>query len=225
MSQLLPLLRFALFICFSLIAVMPVSAQSRWVFIGTSADDSSWYIDKSITEEKSGTITAWEKAVLPNRSFSIGLTEWNCSERKKRILQSGDYAPSGEVLRYQNMPLPWRSVVPDAIEEGIFNVVCAISKKKIAEKDRNSGPSGAFAQIIRKSALMSEASSNGKVIRRVAAGEKLALMSEESTGIWYRVLDPQTNSESWLNGNHFKIVRASKPVRNIGPSKRTKRRN
>lgn len=223
MSQLLLPLRFTLITCFSFIVVINISAQSRWIFVGTSSDDASWYIEKTLTEKASGTITAWEKVVLVDGSYSIGLTEWKCSEKKKRILQSGNYALSGEVIRSNNIPLPWRAVVPDAIEEGFFNVVCAVSKKKIAERNSNSRSSGSFAQIIRKSNLMSAASPRGEIIRKVAIGEKLALVSEESIGVWYRVLDPQTNSEGWLNGNHFKIVKATKnPARRKPVGKRNR---
>lgn len=224
MSQLLP--RFAILICIFLIASVSAAAQqSRWSYIGRAVNDSVWYLDKSFKKNRSGTITAWEKVIFPDDSYSIEVNEWNCSERKKRMLQADNYAPSGDFLSHLGKPVPWRFVVPDSVEEKVFGIICGNSNSKKRTSGRQDDGNSSFARTIKKSVLMSEASANSEVIRKVAVGEKLTLVSEESTGVWYRVLDPKTNSEGWLNGNHFKIVKASTPARNIRLGKRNKRRN
>lgn len=224
MSQLLP--RFAFLICLFLITFVSAAAQqSRWSYIGRAVNDSVWYLDKSFKKNKSGTVTSWEKVIFPDDSFSIEVTEWNCSERKKRMLQADNYAPSGDFLSHLGDPAQWRFVVPDSVEEKVFGIICGNSISKKRTSGREDDGNSSFAQTIKKSVLMSEANPNRKVIRKVAVGEKLTLVSEESTGVWYRVFDPKTNSEGWLNGNHFKIVKVSKPARNIGPNKRNKRKN
>jgi uncharacterized protein YgiM (DUF1202 family) len=60
---------------------------------------------------------------------------------------------------------------------------------------------------------MSDASSNSEVIRELSLGEKLVLVSDDSVGVWYQVLDSKTNSQGWLNGNYFKIVKANKSAK------------
>ena len=67
---------------------------------------------------------------------------------------------------------------------------------------------------------MSEADPDSEVIRKVSIGEKLTLVAEESTGKWHRVLDAKTNSEGWLNGYRFKIVKAVKASAKGSPARR-----
>jgi hypothetical protein len=43
-------------------------------------------------------------------------------------------------------------------------------------------------------------------------GEKLVLVTEESVGVWYKVLDLKTNSQGWLHGNNFKIIKAATSI-------------
>ncbi len=121
MSQLLP--RFVFSICLCLIASADAAAQSRWSLTGVSAGSSLWYLDKNFTRKKSGTVAAWEKVIFADESFIIGLNEWNCAARKKRLLQSDDYNPAGQTVSHQGTPLPWRFVAPDSIEEITFNIV------------------------------------------------------------------------------------------------------
>ena len=225
MSQLSP--RFAFSVCLCLLACLTVPAQSRWSPTGMSAGSSLWYLDKNFSRKKAGTVAAWEKVVLPDGSFIIGLNEWNCAARKKRLLQSDDYNPAGQTVSHQGTPLPWRFVAPDSIEEITFNIVCgSVSGKENDTRDGRTKPPAAFAAVTKKSALMSDVGKRGAVIRRVNIGEKLVLVGEEPAGIWYRVLDQKTNSEGWLNGNHFKIVKAVRKTgkrKPVGRSRRNQR--
>ena len=203
--------RFAFSICLCLIASANAAAQSRWIHTGFTSDSAIWFLDKAFTKTKSGTVTAWEKVIYPDGAYSLGLNEWNCSAKKKRLLQSHSYDTEDEVIGVQTTPLPWRFVTPDSIEEKTFKIICAdsISKRKIVEDDNGESASAAsLARIIKKSALLSAAAPGSRVIRRVAVGEKLFLVSKKSNGVWYQVFDPRTGSSGWLNGNHFKIVEA-----------------
>ena len=98
-------------------------------------------------------------------------------------------------------------------------MLCRTFEKK-NNLSRRPFSAGSFAEITKKPNLMSEAEPKSKVIRKVAVGEKLVLVSEESTGVWYRVIDPKTNSEGWLNGNHFKIIKAKKTAKKVKTNRR-----
>lgn len=220
MSQLLSAT--LLVICILILSI-GAFAQDRWSFVGLSVDKALWFVDKAVMKKKSGVISAWEKVIYTDKSYSIALNEWKCTEKMKRFIQVNHYDPTGDYLDRDLKALSWRYIVPDSIEERTYKILCSdiIAEERTAKNESNSS----FAQIIKKSNLMSEADSNSEIIRKVIIGEKLALVSEESTGVWYRVFDAKTNSEGWVNGNYFKIVKASKPARNTGPSRRNKRRN
>lgn len=197
-----------------------VSAQSRWSFV-FSTDTTDWYIDKgTIKKNPTGTVQAWEKAVYQDNSYSLGLNEWKCSEKMKRLIQFSSYTPFGESVSRSLIPLPWRYIVPDSIEEKAFGIVCKNSNKTPRNNEK-SGSNLSFAKIIvKKSKLMSESTSNSEIVREVTLGEKLVLVSEEPVGIWYQVLDSKTNSQVWLNGNHIKIIKVKKSVKKAKKGKK-----
>ena len=212
------LLQFLLFLICIATFTFNALAQSRWSLVGGSVDNAIWLVDKTTKNKTYGFIQAWEKVVYQDGSYSIALNEWKCSEKMKRLMQVNNYDPTGDILDRSLIPLPWRYVVPDSIEEKTFKIVCNSSSSKESKigSNKKAVPKSSFAQVIAKKAnLMSDASSNSEVIRELSLGEKLVLVSDDSVGVWYQVLDPKTNSQGWLNGNHFKIVKAKKPVRKV----------
>jgi hypothetical protein len=95
----------------------------------------------------------------------------------------------------------------------ITKVVWCKNLGKTSRNDKKVGSNLAFAKIIvEKSKLMSQSNSNSKIIREVTLGERLVLVSDEPVGIWYPVRDSKTNSQGWLNSNHFKIIKVKKLV-------------
>lgn len=217
MSQLLPLIVFL--ICFSAFSGQ-ASAQSRWKVSAISNNGKLYYVDESLILQSDGTILGWEKADLspnsfyPVGSYSVMRSEWNCSNKRSRHLQLFVYNRFGDFIEKLEIDTCWKDNPPNSIGEIIANDVCSVLKNRKSNSSRSSPPAGAFAQItVRNAALMSEADPGSEVIRKVALGEKLTLVSEESVGVWYRVLDPQTGMEGWLNGYHFKIVKAVKPAK------------
>ena len=198
------------------------AAQTRWSFVGIDTDYDVWFVDKAVIKKKSGIIAAWMKVIHRDRSYKLILNEWKCSEKLKRFVHGQKYDSTGGYIDRIIVTLPWRDVVPDSVEAKTYNMICKDSIKP-AGTTRNDEPNRAssFAQItVRNAALMSEADPGSEIIRKVNLGEKLTIVSEESTGVWYRVLDPKTNSEGWLNGYHFKIVKASNPPDLIKKPKR-----
>ncbi len=221
------LLRFLLFLICIVMLTSNATAQSRWSLVGASVVNAVWLVDKTTKKKASGVIQAWEKVIYQDGSYSIALHEWRCSERMKRLMQVNNYDPTGDILDRSLIPLPWRYVVPDSIEEKTYKIVCngLGNKERDIESNKKAAPKSSFAQVIVKKAnLMSDASSDSEIIRQLSLGEKLVLVSDNSIGVWYQVLDPKTNSQGWLNGNHFKIVKAKELDRKVTTNSR-KRRN
>jgi uncharacterized protein YgiM (DUF1202 family) len=202
------------------------AAQTDWSFVAIDTDYDVWFVDKAVIKKKSGIIAAWMKTVHRDKSYNIALNEWNCAEKMKRLLQVQTYDSNTVLTSMTVKTLPWRYVVPDSVEAKAYNIICGdLNKRTGTARNDETDRASSFAQItVRNANLMSEADSKSEVIRKVNLGEKLTLVSEKPVGVWYRVLDPKTNSEGWLNGYHFKIVNARQSSQKA-KSGRRKRRN
>jgi hypothetical protein len=203
-----------LLLCFSTFS-LSVSAQSRWKLAAVDSNGQSFYVDENFTQQSNGNILGWQKGsflinnVYPVGSYYIVRYEWDCRNKTSRQLQIFIYDSFGRSIKNIAPDTSWTDNPPGSIGDVVLNDVCRTFEKKNNLSQRPFSV-GSFAEIIKKSNLMSEADLKSKVIRKVAIGDKLVLSSEESTGGWYQVIDPKTNSEGWLNGNHFKIVKAKK---------------
>lgn len=199
----------SLFICaFLLLNFTNISAQTDWFFVALTTPGDVIFIDTNFTRSKSGITRVWQKTVSPDESYRIALGEWNCSEKKSRYVQSVMYNGNGIVIARSSRPSEWRYFTPDSTGMLLYSNICEDNQNTDPEERKNKDKNYSVAQVIVKKAnLMSKANSNSKILRKVSLGEKLVLISEKPTGAWYRVLDPKTNSEVWLNGNKFKIVK------------------
>ena len=114
-----------------------------WVFCAraTNGTGELYYDPQSIKRASKHIVQVWTKSVCTEKlaqvmtkklgtewkelSYSIGLREYNCSEKKSRILSLTFYNQGGGVISGDNDPSPWRSVVaPGSTEEYLFNIVC-----------------------------------------------------------------------------------------------------
>lgn len=216
------LLIFGTVFCLYILGTFNASGQTDWTFVGSSVEAVDFYIDANTKKTGNGNILVWEKQFLPDGTFYVVLLEMNCSEKTKQTVQGNYYDPRGSVIGKLTNNNPVRYISPQTMEEAVFNTVCEGRTDSAAS---SAGESKSFAQIIvRNVNLMSGSRSNSKIIRKVALGEKLVLVSEEPIGVWYIVYDPKTEFEGWLNGNHFKIVKAVKPAKTAPKSRKGKRR-
>ena len=202
---------------------MKTSAQTEWTFVALTGSGSIIYIDYNFTKVRGGITQVWQKTILEDGTYTIGLSEWNCSKKSFRMGRSALYGENGLIERDDKVT-PWRVFLPDSTGMLLYANICQNGQLQPEKSDEqnNAKSNSSFAQIIKKSNLMTEANPRSEIIRKVTVGEKLVLVSEESTGVWYRVLDLKTNSEGWLNGNHFKIVKARKTAKS---SRRDKESN
>jgi Bacterial SH3 domain len=206
----LPISRLLILISFFLFFSIRLEAQTKWSLINvTGTDLSTWFIDKDVKKKPYGIIAVWEKVIYQNQSYSIALNEWNCSDKMRRLMELSNYNEAGDFLSGSSTPSPWKYVVPDSVEAGIYSIVCGNSNKNRFRNLEKSNANSSFAKIIvKKGNLRSEPNANSEVIREVGLGEKLVLVTEDSVGVWYKVLDLKTNSQGWLHGNNFKIIKA-----------------
>lgn len=225
-------LRFVVLLFCLSVFTLPGMAQSQWKVGAANTKGNIYYINKDLVQQPNGNILGWEKAYLPPNkfyppgSYSVSRSEWNCRDKTNRRLEDFIYDPYGNFIEKPEIDTGWKSNPPESVGEIILNKVCAVFEKKnsgLNKKSSSPGSTSSFAQVTRKTDLMSETDPNSESIRKMAVGEKLALVSEERVGVWYRVLDPKTGTEGWINGYHFKIVKAVKTSVQKGPA--MKRRN
>jgi hypothetical protein len=193
-----------------LINFTSISAQTDWFFVALTSSGNTVFIDKNFTRSSNGIIKVWQKTVSLDETYIIALGEWNCAKKSFRYIQSIIYDSNGVASDRSNNASEWRLAIPDSTGMLLYLNICKDNQNVSSDKQKIEKPVSSFAQIIvRKANLMSEADSNSKIIRRLALGEKLVLIDEKSSGVWYRVLDAKTNSQGWLNGNNFKIIKAN----------------
>lgn len=192
-------------------------SQTRWKLAGFDSRPKPFYVDENLQRQPDGNIIGWQKTELPSNNihpvgaYFVIKTEWNCDNRMSRDLQFFIYNQAGEFIERTESEANWKSNPPESIGEIVLENVCRTLQKKRTITAKVPSSVNSLAQIIvRRADLMSEANGESEVIRRVGLNEKLVLVSDESVGVWYRVADSKTNSQGWLHGNDFKIVKAKK---------------
>lgn len=214
------LLFFTSFICIAIFSVNAFS-QNRWKLSAVDTNGTKFYIDETLSQQPNGNLLGWQKSELPPNniyppgSYFIARYEWNCSDKIHRQLQFLIYNRLGNFIEQLDTDKSWKDIAPESVAEVILNDVCSVLRKAPNKTSAERAVDGElFAQIIVRNAnLLSEANSLSRIIRKVSIGEKLILVSRESVGSFYQVIDPKTKTQGWLNGNNFKIVNAKKSAR------------
>lgn len=216
MSQISRLL--VLLLCFLIFTVF-ASAQARWTLVATDPYGLPFYVDESFTLQSNGIVLGWQKSQFPPNddypvgSYSIVKKEWNCRNKESRQLQGFVYDQSGKFIEHTEIFNEWRNHPPGSIGDVALNYVCRSIDEGNKSSEQSSSASESFAEITKKSNLMTENNSRSKIIRKVAVGERLTLLTQKPIGEWYQVIDPKTDSVGWLNGNHFKIVKTGRSAK------------
>ena len=113
-----------------------------WVLYGTSTDGSSHYYDpQSIKWVSQDIVRVWKKMSFSKKgvqdmpkkngpehkewNYTIGLWEYSCSEKKFRLLSATNYNQGGGVISsFTYDSSSWDFIVPESIDETLFNIVC-----------------------------------------------------------------------------------------------------
>ena len=195
-----------IFYAIIILSNQPIFAQAnRWQFISRNDNGSTSYLEKSNPKESGGRKQTWTKEVYSDGSYKITLVGWQCREKKFRIIESTNYAGSGEYIDREEKS-PWATVIPDSVSEGYFDVVCALSRQTpIAQSNKLNAQR--IAQVIVLNANIRELPNAGsRVVQKVEKGTRLFLANSESTNGWYQVFIHQTNETGWLYGNTMKLL-------------------
>jgi len=100
-----------------------------------------YYDADGITRPSKNIVRVWEKVVYSakgvkryveesgkryeNLSHSLNLWEFDCVEKKERILQTTEYSKDGTVLSStQSQKTPWNFISPTSIGEALYEAVC-----------------------------------------------------------------------------------------------------
>jgi hypothetical protein len=110
---------------------------NRWQFIGRNDNGSTSYLEKSNPKGTGIKKQTWSKEVYSDGSYKIVLIDWQCRERKFRVLEATNYAPSGEYVDKERSS-PWSTVVPDSVSENYYKIVCLSTGKTSAPKSNTS---------------------------------------------------------------------------------------
>jgi hypothetical protein len=109
-------------------------AYADWYPVGTSANNSTWYMDPDRIRAVSGKIQAWVK-VDSRRDRTVQWSEtkqlmsFDCAAQTERTLSVIRYDTYGKIVSSANAPdnawgIGYDPVVPDSMGEAIEKVAC-----------------------------------------------------------------------------------------------------
>jgi hypothetical protein len=113
-----------------------------WKLIGTSWETDYYYDPQSIQLLSKDIVRVWMKKIYAEKSvqeyikgigpefkelsYDHSLIEFNCSEKKNRLLTFTYYNRDGGVIStFTSDSSSWNFIVPNSILEALFNIVCS----------------------------------------------------------------------------------------------------
>lgn len=185
----------------------PIFAQqNRWMFVGTDADGTAFYLDRTFRQPVNNGVRVWDKSVYPDGSYRISLVEWKCVGKKFFVVDVTIYTPTGSFIRGEK-GTAWVNVTPDSTSEVIFKRVCeevpedtskpTTSKKMMAEV------------IAEKVNVRAAPNVDSDIILQATGGERFVLIEQKPTGGWYQIFLPGIDETAWIHGNVIKLIKPS----------------
>lgn len=187
------------------------SQERSWVFVGTDERRTkAAYVDPNTQKRSNGNFFVWEKMIWSDASYLIGLVEWDCRQKRSRVVQESLYNQYGELTQLSKN-FDWVYMVDETLGAGIYKIVCR-NVQNSPQPPLTEAPSViSLAEIIVVAASLRESPSiNGSVIREVPKKERLILTGEPPRGNWHRVIDQDSQSSGWLHRSTFKIIKPKK---------------
>lgn len=186
----------SLFFCvFCLFAFLTsVAAQTQeWFYIARS-EEGRFYVKRKIDQLPDGNRAMWMKLASDKGFERISYAEWDCKNRRFRLLQTSSYTADGRAIEHLKN-LDWAFVTPETTGENLFEEACGTPREiKYA------------VFILREVKLRGEPNINGQIYRTAKRNEKFPLTPFDPVGAWYHIYDPKTLIEYWVHGNGIKIV-------------------
>jgi hypothetical protein len=125
-----------------LMLLSSVGYGANWKLYATSGGASHYYDPQRIKRVSKDTVQVWKKMVFEEKSiqdvikmlgpefkelsYEIMLCEYNCNEKGRRILSSKFYKKDRTVIYTspKGSFAPWCFIIPDSVEETLFDIVC-----------------------------------------------------------------------------------------------------
>jgi hypothetical protein len=127
---------------------------NKWKLVATDSESQKWFVNtEEITTTRIKTKRAWAKIQipLPNlegidlsvfrnpapeeqakfknlpklKNHTILLYEFDCGQKRFKILSSTDYADDGTVINTSDSKSVWKYAVPDSVGYDLLKFVCA----------------------------------------------------------------------------------------------------
>ena len=130
------------------------SQAEEWILFSRSPLDSFAYYDKqNIKLVSKDVVQVWTKIsysekdaqdwikkwgpIYKDLNYTIALREYNCSEKKSRTLLAAYYNQKGGLIVNYCEPTAWCSVVPENMDETLFNIVCKSPEENEKKNEGN----------------------------------------------------------------------------------------
>lgn len=103
--------------------------QSKYVSKGGNFGNESIYKVWTKKVYKSTFIYKNGKKVAVNNVYTLCLSEYDCSEKREKIISTSTYNTSGNLIDSYKVPeylQEWNEIVPESIGEAIINKICEL---------------------------------------------------------------------------------------------------
>jgi hypothetical protein len=124
----------AIAVCVVMLGAAP--ARADWLPVGTSTNDSIWFMDGGRVKSSGGKVHAWVKIDhSKDRSVtwreSKRLFSFDCTTEKYKMLSYVNYDTYGKVVASQSFSdssygIGYEPIIPESMVETIGDVACAI---------------------------------------------------------------------------------------------------
>lgn len=187
------------------------SQERNWVFVGTDEKETMLaYVDLKPQKQSNGILLIWEKMIESNTTYTIGLVEWDCREKRSRTVQQILYNRFGEPLRTSRYT-DWLYTIDGTLGASIFRMVCGNTLNSPDVSSENVQGKLVLAEIIVTAASLRDSPNiKGRLIREIPKKERLIMANEKPRGNWFKILDREIQSEGWLHKSTFRIIDSNK---------------
>lgn len=194
--------------------------SAHWTFVGKDMSGTHFFVDKQINRVSKGLLKVWTKRIYSDLSFTVALHQWDCNNRRLRVLQETRYDQQQQVINYNGQIIVWEDVVPDSIGEEMLSAICTRPVDNKFEGEETNLMSSAlppnFTMIeitAVKANLRENPDAKALVFRVVKRGAILLSSDGRQSGAWYKVFDSQdSNKELWVHQKACRVVSRKEPI-------------
>ena len=129
------------FIVAALFGVLPLIAIADWKLITRASDGTEFHIlDGSIevsgTSRRASILILKPIAADAQQPSIVTYSEFDCPNRRYRILRLGEFDANGKSVRSFEEPTDWLIADPQAVSDSIFNAACYDTSSAAVERER-----------------------------------------------------------------------------------------